>query len=204
MKRTPSRWLVAVLGVATLVTGSVVVTTVTAQGQVLPYQDPSLPVQDRVDDLLSRMSLDDKIGQMTQVDRSALNPQSDLATYRIGSVLSGGGSAPSPNTPQSWADMYDNFQRIALSTPLGIPMIYGIDAVHGHNNVYGATIFPHNIGLGATRDPELVRRSAGRSPRRCPVPASTGTSRPAYAWRATTAGTAPTSRSARSRSSRAR
>ena len=69
-----------------------------------------------------------------------------------GSVLSGGGSAPFPNAPPSaWADMVDGFQNAALSTRLGIPIIYGIDAVHGHNNVYGATIFPHNIGLGATR-----------------------------------------------------
>ncbi|MQA85679.1 MAG: beta-glucosidase [Streptosporangiales bacterium] len=104
------------------------------------------------------MSLDEKIGQMTQAERSALDPQSDLATYRIGSVLSGGGSAPADNTAAGWADTYDSFQRTALSTPLGIPMIYGADAVHGHNNVYGATIFPHNIGLGATRDPALVNR----------------------------------------------
>jgi beta-glucosidase len=122
------------------------------------YEDPALPVDDRVEDLLSRMSLDDKIGQMTQVDRSALETRSDLAAYRIGSVLSGGGSVPTPNTPQAWAEMYDSFQRTALSTPLGIPMIYGVDAVHGHNNVRGATIFPHNIGLGATRDPGLVER----------------------------------------------
>lgn len=130
--------------------------TATAQG--LPYQDPSLPVATRVADLLSRMTLDEKIGQMTQVERSALQSESDIATYRLGSILSGGGSAPPNNTATGWADMYDNYQRIALSTPLGIPIIYGVDAVHGHNNVWGATIFPHNIGLGATRDPELVRR----------------------------------------------
>ncbi|GAB3419419.1 glycoside hydrolase family 3 protein [Flindersiella endophytica] len=122
------------------------------------YRNASLTVQDRVDDLLARMSVDDKIGQLTQAERGALNPEQDLATYRIGSVLSGGGSAPSPNTATGWADMYDRLQRIALSTPLGIPMIYGVDAVHGHNNVRGATIFPHNIGLGATRDPALVER----------------------------------------------
>ncbi|MGW5352021.1 glycoside hydrolase family 3 N-terminal domain-containing protein [Streptomyces sp. NPDC004031] len=130
-----------------------------AQAAGLPYQDPSLPVAQRVDDLLGRMSLDEKVGQMTQVDRTALaSAPNDLATYRIGSVLSGGGSAPSPNNATSWADMYDGFQRTALSTPLGIPMIYGVDAVHGDNNVYGATIFPHDIGLGATRDPGLVQR----------------------------------------------
>jgi beta-glucosidase-like glycosyl hydrolase len=90
-----------------------------------------------VNDLLGRMSLDDKIGQMTQVERTALQSQSDLANFRIGSVLSGGGSAPSPNNATSWANMYDGFQQTALSTPLGIPIIYGADAVHGHSNVVG-------------------------------------------------------------------
>ncbi|RKN44072.1 glycoside hydrolase family 3 protein [Streptomyces hoynatensis] len=124
----------------------------------LPYRNAALPVDERVEDLLGRMTLDDKLGQMTQADRSALDPQSDIATYRLGSVLSGGGSAPAQNTAEGWADMYDAYQRTALSTPLGIPLLYGVDAVHGHNNVRGATIFPHNIGLGATGDPELVER----------------------------------------------
>src|SRR6266542_1931342 len=82
----------------------------------------------------------------------------DITNSRLGSLLSGGGSAPSPNSPTAWADMYDNFQRAALATPLRIPLIYGVDAVHGHNNVFGATIYPHNIGLGATRDPALLQR----------------------------------------------
>ncbi|AEY87171.1 glucan 1,4-beta-glucosidase precursor [Streptomyces hygroscopicus subsp. jinggangensis 5008] len=125
---------------------------------VLPYQDPSAPVPDRVSDLLARMTLDDKLGQMTQIEKDALVPQSDLAAYRIGSVLSGGDSTVSPNNAQTWADTYDSLQRTALTTPLGIPVIYGIDAVHGHNAVRGATLFPHNIGLGATRDPALVQR----------------------------------------------
>lgn len=73
-----------------------------------------------------------------------------------GSVLNGGDSAPSPDwTPSMWADMVDGYQRAALSSRLGIPMIYGTDAVHGHNNVFGSTVFPHNIGLGATRYKEL-------------------------------------------------
>ncbi|KAG6412184.1 hypothetical protein SASPL_124854 [Salvia splendens] len=76
-----------------------------------------------------------------------------------GSVLRGGGSVPAPQaTPEAWVDMVNELQKGSLSTRLGIPMIYGIDGVHGHNNVYNATIFPHNIGLGATRDPQLVKR----------------------------------------------
>ncbi|MFF0306255.1 glycoside hydrolase family 3 N-terminal domain-containing protein [Streptosporangium sp. NPDC004379] len=122
-----------------------------------PYRDPSLPVATRVADLLSRMTLDEKIGQMTQAERASVTA-ADITAYRLGSLLSGGGSAPSPNNAASWADMYDGFQRAALATPLGVPLVYGADAVHGHNNVVGATIFPHNIGLGATRDPELVRQ----------------------------------------------
>ncbi|MFS1517288.1 glycoside hydrolase family 3 protein [Bacillus sp. SCS-151] len=129
-----------------------------ANGEVVPiYQDANAPIPDRVTDLISRMTLDEKIGQMTQVDRRYLNSDNDIASYHIGSLLSGGGSAPNPNTPEAWADMYDQYQSIALSSNLQIPIIYGIDAVHGHNNVYGATIFPHNIGLGATRNPTLLK-----------------------------------------------
>ncbi len=127
----------------------------TASANHLPYHDPSLPVATRVSDLLSRMTLDEKIGQMTQAERASVT-NSQLTQFRLGSLLSGGGSAPSPNNATSWANMYDGFQNAALATPLGIPLIYGVDAVHGHNNVVGATIFPHNIGLGATRDPALV------------------------------------------------
>ncbi|KAH7289078.1 hypothetical protein KP509_31G056500 [Ceratopteris richardii] len=122
------------------------------------YKDPGRPVEERVEDLLARMTLAEKIGQMTQIERLVADP-SVIQNYFIGSILSGGGSAPAPNaSPSAWADMVDGFQTAALSTRLGIPIIYGIDAVHGHNNVYGATIFPHNVGLGATRDPNLVQR----------------------------------------------
>ncbi|GAA1786961.1 glycoside hydrolase family 3 N-terminal domain-containing protein [Luedemannella flava] len=124
----------------------------------LPYQDPAQPVATRVADLLARMSLDDKIGQMTQASRNALQSQQDIATYKLGSLLSGGGEAPGNNSASGWADMYDSYQRTALTTSLAIPIIYGLDAVHGNNNVYGATVFPHNIGLGAARDPDLVQR----------------------------------------------
>ena len=137
--------------------GLMLTSMVTASARPVVYTDRNASVQDRVSDLMARMSLADKLGQMVQTERKAVQP-ADLTTHRIGSLLSGGGSAPAPNTATSWADMYDNFQRAALATPLRIPMIYGVDAVHGHNNVHGATIFPHNIGLGAARDPELVRR----------------------------------------------
>src|SRR6185295_13917522 len=127
-----------------------------AGAQTPPYKDPSLPVATRVNDLLGRMSLDEKIGQMTQAERGAVT-NAQITQFRLGSLLSGGGSAPSQNNATGWANMYDGFQNAALATPLGIPLIYGVDAVHGHNNVVGATIFPHNIGLGATRDPALVQ-----------------------------------------------
>lgn len=125
----------------------------------LPYLNPRKPIKERVADLIGRMTLDEKIGQMTQAERGALGKQSDIATYVLGSLLSGGGSTPSSNTPRAWADMIDGFQLQAQRTRLQVPLIYGVDAVHGHNNVVGATIFPHNVGLGATRDPDLVERA---------------------------------------------
>ncbi|GAA0580392.1 hypothetical protein GCM10009534_13170 [Kribbella sandramycini] len=125
----------------------------------LPYLNAKLPIKKRVDDLLARMTLAEKVGQMTQAERNALKSRSDIASYALGSLLSGGGSVPTPNTPAAWAAMVDNFQRSAQATRLQIPLIYGVDAVHGHNNVVGATILPHNIGIGASRDPELSRRT---------------------------------------------
>ena len=124
----------------------------------LPYLDSSLPVATRVQDLLSRMSLDEKIGQMTQAERGDLTHQSDITTAALGSLLSGGGSTPTPNTAQGWADMIDAFQARAQATPLQIPLIYGEDSVHGDNNLVGATVFPQNIGMGATRDPALAEQ----------------------------------------------
>jgi len=120
------------------------------------YKNPGLPVMDRVLDLLSYMTIEEKIGQMTQVDRQFLESDNDINAYYLGSLLSGGGSTPPKNYPRSWAEMYDGYQKIALSTRLSIPIIYGIDAVHGHNNVIGATIFPHHIGLGCTNNPQLI------------------------------------------------
>ncbi|KAL3325125.1 hypothetical protein AABB24_038965 [Solanum stoloniferum] len=132
--------------------------TVVAEGGYMKYKDPKQPLGVRIKDLLKRMTLEEKIGQMTQIERTVATADV-LKQNFIGSVLSGGGSVPAPKaTAQVWTNMVDGIQKGALSTRLGIPMIYGIDAVHGHNNVYGATIFPHNVGLGVTRDPELVKR----------------------------------------------
>ncbi|MCM2411487.1 glycoside hydrolase family 3 N-terminal domain-containing protein [Streptomyces sp. RKAG290] len=125
----------------------------------LPYQNPKLPVKQRVADLLSRMSPAEKAGQMTQAERNALSSQGDIAAYDLGSLLSGGGSVPTPNTAAAWAKMVDSYQLRAQATRFQIPLIYGVDAVHGHNNVIGSTIMPHNVGLGATRDPELAGRT---------------------------------------------
>ena len=120
------------------------------------YLDDTLAVDERVEDLLGRMSLEQKLGQMTQIEVHSVAP-GDVQGYELGSVLSGGGGTPPQNDPASWADMIDGFQEDALDTELGIPLLYGVDAVHGHNNVVGATIFPHNIGLGAAGDAQLVR-----------------------------------------------
>ncbi|XP_074282241.1 uncharacterized protein LOC141606812 [Silene latifolia] len=124
----------------------------------IKYKDPRQALNTRISDLMGRMTLEEKIGQMTQIERSVASTKV-MNKYFIGSVLSGGGSVPAKKaSPETWIKMVNQFQSGSLSTRLGIPMIYGIDAVHGHNNVYKATIFPHNVGLGATRDPQLVKR----------------------------------------------
>jgi len=122
---------------------------------IVPTNNQSVSAQ--VENLLGQMTLDEKIGQMTQVEKNSLK-RGDITKYSIGSILSGGGGSPSNNTAQAWAEMIDGFQQEALATRLGIPMIYGVDAVHGHGNLHGATIFPQEIGLGATRDAGLVRQ----------------------------------------------
>ena len=127
--------------------------------QVPSYRNAALPTGTRVADLLGRMTLEEKVGQMTQAERSDVAADPSLVTtWGLGSLLSGGGSVPEGNTPSAWADMVDTYQRAALNTRLGIPILYGVDSVHGHGNLKGATVFPHNIGLGATRDPDLLRK----------------------------------------------
>ncbi len=121
--------------------------------------DPS-PVDPRVEALLEQMTLDEKIGQMTQADQAYVRNKEDIRRYGLGSVFSGGDRGPEDEAARGWAEMYERFQTLALGSRLGIPLLRGVDAVHGHNNVIGAVIFPHNIGLGCTRDPALVEEAA--------------------------------------------
>ncbi|CAM0943350.1 unnamed protein product [Alopecurus aequalis] len=127
-------------------------------GEVPLYKDASAPVEARVRDLLGRMTLREKLGQMAQIDRVVMSPRA-LTDLGVGSVLNGGDSSPGDRaSPSEWARMVDEAQRLALSSRLAIPILWGTDAVHGHNNVFGATVFPHNVSLGAARDAELVRK----------------------------------------------
>ena len=111
--------------------------------------------------LLSKMSLEEKVGQMLQAEITGLKDDGDVEKYFLGSLLSGGSADPkNGNSLDNWTDMYDGYQSRALKTRLAIPILYGVDAVHGHNNVLGAVVFPQNIGLGCTRDPRLVEEAA--------------------------------------------
>lgn len=111
--------------------------------------------------VLARMTIEEKIGQMTQPDKNFLKSPDEIAKYSLGSVLSGGDSDPkSGNDLVSWTDMIDQYQSAALGSRLRIPLLYGVDAVHGHNNVIGATVFPHNIALGCAGSPDLVEKAA--------------------------------------------
>lgn len=122
------------------------------------YMDASQDVETRVEALLAQMTLDEKLAQMVQPEQAGITPL-DVAEYGFGSVLSGGGSAPSSgNNPENWEERVNELKEAALQTRLGIPLLYGIDAVHGNNNVFGTVIYPHNIALGATGDTQLVER----------------------------------------------
>ncbi len=128
-------------------------------------------ISERVEKILSQMTLEEKIGQMTQVDSSYLKDYEDITKYFIGSVLSGGNSYPNNSEAMTkakdWADYIDNLQTYALKTRLKIPLLYGIDAVHGNQKVYGATIFPHNVGLGAANDVGLAEKIAEITAKEC-------------------------------------
>lgn len=124
-------------------------------GSPFDLKDTSLTIDQKVEKLLSVMTLDEKVGQMVQPSRDVVSP-AEVQHNMLGSVLSGGGSFPGGNSKEDWIGMCTAYQDAAKSTRLGIPIMYGIDAVHGHNTVYGAVVFPQNIGLGAANDPQLM------------------------------------------------
>ena len=172
--RTPAAAVLAGVAVAAMLTGP-------ASAGKASYQDPGASVQTRVADLLRRMTVEEKAGQLQQIAVTRLEGdcywsggelkeqclKEILADEHAGSILSGGGMPPSTNTPRAWAEMTNTIQRYAIGhSRLGIPIVYGVDAVHGHNNVLGATMFPQQIGMGATWDPALagdVAQSAQRA-----------------------------------------
>lgn len=121
--------------------------------------------ENRLSLLLAQMTLEQKVGQLIQADIAAITPE-DLRTYPLGSLLAGGNSGPYGNERASAADwnrLVDEFRAVSVeprAKGVAIPIIFGVDAVHGHNNIPGATVFPHNVGLGAAHDPALIRRIA--------------------------------------------
>lgn len=119
--------------------------------------DEKEDVETRINEIIENMSLIEKASQMVQAERSSIKAE-DLTNYPLGSILSGGGSHPNQfdDNADIWYEMVYAYQEAALNSGASIPILYGVDAIHGHNNLYGATIFPHNIGLGAANDPELV------------------------------------------------
>ncbi|HEY6327710.1 MAG TPA: glycoside hydrolase family 3 N-terminal domain-containing protein [Blastocatellia bacterium] len=122
---------------------------------------PLASFDDRVDKLMATMTLDEKIGQMTQAEQDAIKDIHDVDKYHMGSVFCGGDSDPKEgNSFKAWTDMYNRIQSEALKTRLGIPLLFGVDAVHGHNNVLNAVIFPQNIAMGCTRNPQLVEEES--------------------------------------------
>src|SRR3954469_15395260 len=120
---------------------------------------PTQACVDKATALVATMTGDEKIAQLHQVERANTSP-SEITQYGVGSVYSQGGSGPTTNTPTGWADMIDGFRMASYASRLKIPVIYGLDTVHGAGPVKGATVFPHNVGLGATRDAALVEEVA--------------------------------------------
>ena len=158
----PVRIQVFILGL--LAVCAVTLTAARQAGQAsgaMPDLDPGRPVAQRVDDLLARMTLDEKVGQMTQPDHSYLKSPDDVGKYFLGSVLSGGDSEIPDVSAAGWTTFVAGLQRRALATRLRIPLLYGIDAVHGHNNVRGrGGVSPqHRAGLHA--NPSLSKRPHG-------------------------------------------
>lgn len=125
------------------------------------YLDPTLSTETRVASLLSYMTLEEKLGQMALVEKNSVKKLRDISTYHLGALLSGSGARPEENTVSGWQQMIDSYQAEAAKSRLGIPLLYGSDAIHGHAHVPELTVFPHMIGLGAAGNSELVQGIAG-------------------------------------------
>lgn len=168
------RTLVSAIALAAGLVSTAVASPITAQTVAAAKADPSVwpqaaspramtdaRTEAMIDSLLARMTLEEKVGQIIQADIASITPE-DLARYPIGSILAGGNSSPDGNERaplQDWVALSRAFRAAAAARPgAAVPLMFGIDAVHGHNNIVGATLFPHNIGLGAARDPDLIRR----------------------------------------------
>ena len=160
--------LFAALTASTFATPAFAQANATANPALWPRADSPAAMTDaateaRISAIIARMSIEQKVGQTIQADISAITP-ADLDRYPLGSILAGGNSGPGGNeraTPVEWRDLVRSFRDASLKPGEGrvpIPILFGVDAVHGHSNIPGATVFPHNIGLGAARDPKLVRR----------------------------------------------
>lgn len=151
--------LFSIAAIGTVVASAVFISVL---GAAAPAKPKPLSTYDpQVKAILAQMTLEEKVGQMTQPDQEALKDEADIETLFLGSVLSGGSSDPKAgNSLEAWTNLYDKYQKRALKTRLGIPLIYGVDALHGHNNVIGAVVFPQNIGLGCARNPGLIEKIA--------------------------------------------
>jgi beta-glucosidase len=161
------RFLLAVslLGVPPMILVPALAADATVHPEIWPEGHSPLPpdpaLEARIDALMAKMSVEDKVGQMIQADIKYVTPE-DVRKYRLGSVLAGGNSGPDGGqygTAAQWQKLCDAFYQASMDTSggrLAIPVLFGIDAVHGHNNLVGSTLFPQNVGLGATRDPQLV------------------------------------------------
>ena len=134
-----------------------------------PIIDPlplSIDIESQIDEMLPKLTLEQKVGQVIQGDSDSVTPE-EVKEYRLGSVLSGGNSAPGPlpyAETKNWLEMADKYYNASIDNEgveIAIPIIWGIDAVHGHANLKGAIIFPHNIGLGAMNNPDLIEQIAG-------------------------------------------
>ena len=155
-------------GTATAAPGTTATDAATVHPELWPAAKSPAAISDarteaRIDALIKKMTVEQKVGQLIQADISTITPK-DLETYPLGSILAGGNSGPNGNersTAADWAKLVGDFRAVSLrprANGVAVPIIFGVDAVHGHNNIPGATLFPHNIGLGAARDPELIQR----------------------------------------------